>query len=86
MCGGLKYSEKTFENNNLIAFFFLFLLKQRQTNYIVSLVRKLLPVQLAGKISAFHEMEGGLNVVHSLCCLVQLDKSKVRKINLIFII
>lgn len=31
-------------------------------------------------------MEGGLSVVHSLCCLVQLDKSKVRKINLIFII
>lgn len=34
---------------------------------------------------ASHEMEGGLNGLYSVCCLGQLAKSKMRKINLIFI-
>ena len=32
-----------------------------------------------------HEMEGGFNGLHSVCCLGQLAKSKMRMINLIFI-
>lgn len=31
------------------------------------------------------EMEGGLNGLHSVCCLGELDKSKMRMINLTFI-